>query len=168
MVDLAASGAECWVCVGEVRDPETARILEEANRALRQSLAAYRGLIERFVDATADRIAAFGPLTSYKPDGRIRKGSGTLVVVAEDLPVRLVQHGQIGAGLWDYVRNDDVADVDHAQPRAGAWIAPACDTDHRGSGAVSPFRAATQPLEDPDVLLQRHRVLAGGGARQEA
>ena len=29
--------------------------------------------------ATADRIAAYGPLTSYKPDGRIRKGTGSFV-----------------------------------------------------------------------------------------
>ena len=29
--------------------------------------------------AAADRVAAFGPLTSYKPDGRIRKGTGAFV-----------------------------------------------------------------------------------------
>jgi len=30
-------------------------------------------------NATADRVATYGPITSYQPDGRIKKGSGSLV-----------------------------------------------------------------------------------------
>lgn len=49
IVDLAASGAECWVCVGEVRDPGL--------------VSRHLGAMERILIATPQLLKRIGPVT---------------------------------------------------------------------------------------------------------
>lgn len=118
VVDLAASGAECWVCVGEMRDPGL------VSRRL--------GVMERFLIATPAFLERWGPVTVANlakvpsvglvpyVDGNVRlfDKSGHERVVALDTPLRtdsllssyraILSHAGVGAAA-PWMCHDDIA-----------------------------------------------------------
>ncbi|WP_162583491.1 LysR family transcriptional regulator [Variovorax sp. PBS-H4] len=88
VVDLAASGAECWVCVGEVRDPG---LVSRHLGAMERVLIATPGLLKRTGPVTLARLPML-PCVGLVPyvEGSVRllDSSGRSRMVRLDTPIK--------------------------------------------------------------------------------
>lgn len=88
VVDMVASGAECWVCVGEVRDPD---LISRPLGSMERILLATPALLKRTGPVTLARLPTL-PFVGLSPyvQGNVRllDSRGRARIVALDTPIR--------------------------------------------------------------------------------
>ncbi|MDM0085484.1 LysR family transcriptional regulator [Variovorax sp. J31P179] len=88
VVDLVATGAECWVCVGEVHDPGlVSRPLGRMERILVAHPALLRR-IGRVTPATLPTLPCVGLVPYFHGSVRLRDAAGRSQTVSIDTPLR--------------------------------------------------------------------------------
>lgn len=133
VVDLAASGAECWVCVGEVRDPGLVR---RTLGATQRVLVASPALLARIGPVTIARLPSL-PCVGLVPHVmgtlRLLDKSGRSRMVSIDTPLRtdsllssyraILNGAGIGAAApWMCQADIDAGRVTRVLPRW--WLEP--------------------------------------------
>ncbi|MBO9642455.1 MAG: LysR family transcriptional regulator [Pseudacidovorax sp.] len=133
VVDLAASGAECWVCVGDMRDPG---LVSRTLGAMERVLVASPALLARTGPVTLARLPSL-PCVGLVPHVmgtlRLLDKSGRSQMVAIDTPLRtdsllssyraILNGDGIGAAApWMCQADMDAGDVRRVLPRW--WLEP--------------------------------------------
>lgn len=88
VIDLVASGAECWICVGEVRDPD---LVSRKLGAMERILLATPGLLEQLGPVTISRLPSLpcvGLVPYVQGSVRLLDRSGRPRMVALDTPIK--------------------------------------------------------------------------------
>jgi DNA-binding transcriptional LysR family regulator len=88
VIDLVASGAECWICVGEVRDPD---LVSRKLGAMERILLATPELLKRLGPVTIARLPSLpcvGLVPYVQGNVRLLDRSGRPRMVALDTPIK--------------------------------------------------------------------------------
>lgn len=88
VIDLVASGAECWICVGEVRDPD---LVSRKLGAMERILVATPALVKQLGPVTIARLPSLpcvGLVPYVQGNVRLLDRSGRARVIALDTPIK--------------------------------------------------------------------------------
>ncbi|MBP6893342.1 MAG: LysR family transcriptional regulator [Gammaproteobacteria bacterium] len=166
VVDLAASGAECWVCVGEVRDPG---LVSRALGSMERVLVASPALLARTGPVTLARLPTL-PCVGLVPHVmgtlRLLDRSGRAQMVPIDTPLRtdsllssyraILNGDGIGAAApWMCQADIDAGRVRRVLPRW--WLEPVSIHVAMPPGAYRPARVTAFI----DALRRRMHRLPG-------